>query len=130
MSSSRDRHVERKLTDEDMLYCVFFAGDGEPHTNSEFARTQVYEKETIYGDGTAALAFGLLLKEGYLQMTDNVASVELRYLRPVYVGDSISVHEVARNSERDDRGSTLGFTVRNQAGEEVLQAKLGITDNG
>lgn len=100
--------------------------DPQPfHMDRESAKETIYGGLIASGLHTMAIAFRLLLMTGVL--TENLGSPgmdELRWLRPVYPGDtlrtSVEVIDIHPSSSRPDRG-TIRFqcTTLNQRNETV-----------
>ena len=88
-----------------------------------------YEKRIVPGALTFSIAEGLTILSGILHKTGMAfLGVELEVLKPVFIGDSVTV-EIAvvakRDSKKADRGIvTFIHQVKNQDGEVVMQYRV------
>jgi acyl dehydratase len=120
----------RTVTETDVMTYAYLSGDLNPiHVDEVFARATHFGRRLAYGQLVAILAAGMRTRLGLLEGTA-IAMLETtaRYLRPVFIGDTITV-EVAvtetRLSGKGDRGVVrLGLTVLNQNGEAVQEGEV------
>src|SRR3954447_10188664 len=123
---SRFRTAARTVTEADLVGFVSAVGITEPlFLDARHAAEGGYRGRLVPGVLTYALAEGLVLQTNVLHGTGLAfLEMELRVLRPVYVGDTIEVVvEVSgsRPTSSGDRGVvTTVNTVLNQDGETVL----------
>ena len=105
--------------------------DPQPfHTDPETAKQSIYGRLIASGWHTAAIMMRLLV-EHYLSRVASLGSPgvdELRWLKPVYPGDELSVRvtilEATRSRSKPDRGIVRSYIeVLNQHGEVVMTVK-------
>jgi 2-methylfumaryl-CoA hydratase len=121
------RHaVPRTITDGDLALYIALTGDRRPlHCSAEFARALGFRRETAHDLLVFHIVFGRAVQEISLNSPANLGYADVRFVRPVYSGDTLRAEtEVLgkRETSRDDVGivwvHTKGF---NQRGEIVLQ---------
>jgi acyl dehydratase len=104
------------------------AWDPQPfHLDEEAAKASIYGQLIASGWHTACI-FMRLFADGLLHRTAAIGSPgldELRWLKPVYAGDSldarVEILEVRPSRSRPDRGAArIRCVVSNQRGDEVL----------
>jgi acyl dehydratase len=104
------------------------AWDPQPfHLDEEAAKASIYGQLIASGWHTACI-FMRLFADGLLNRTAAIGSPgldELRWLKPVYAGDSldarVEILEVRPSRSRPDRGAArIRCVVSNQRGDEVL----------
>ena len=88
-----------------------------------------YEKRLVPGALTFSIAEGLTILSGILHKTGMAfLGVELQVLKPVFLGDSVTVEitvAAKRESKKADRGIvTFIHRVRNQDWEEVMEYRV------
>jgi acyl dehydratase len=109
---------------------VEFARTWDPqpfHLDEEAAKASIYGQLIASGWHTACI-FMRLFADGLLHRTAAIGSPgldELRWLKPVYAGDSldarVEILEVRPSRSRPDRGAArIRCVVSNQRGDEVL----------
>jgi 2-methylfumaryl-CoA hydratase len=117
--------VPRTITEGDQALYVALTGDRFPlHCSAEFARSLGYERETVNDLLTFHMVFGKTVNDISLNAVANLGYAAVRFLRPVYPGDTVrTVSKVVGKKENRD-GKTGVVWVRstgtNQRGEEVL----------
>ena len=101
-------------------------GDVNPlHTDEMFAKGKGYESKVAYGMLTAS--FLSTLAGVYLPGERSlIHSVESKFIKPVYVGDTLTVS--GQVTECNDIFSvfTMKTTIVNQKGEKVLRGKMQV----
>lgn len=113
---------------------AFHALSGDPnplHLNADFARAHGFENRVVYGMLTASLLS--TLGGGYLPgELCLIQSVETKFLRPVFIGDTLTVRGVVEELHASVRRAVLKVEIRNQHGEKVLRGimKVGVLDEG
>jgi 2-methylfumaryl-CoA hydratase len=121
------RHaVPRTVTDGDLALYIALTGDRRPlHCSAEFARSLGFERETAHDLLVFHIVFGRAVQDISLNSPANLGYADVRFVRPVYAGDTLrSETEVLgkRETSRGDVGivwvHTKGFNQRN---EVVLQ---------
>ncbi|MCR5486053.1 MAG: MaoC family dehydratase [Lachnospiraceae bacterium] len=126
MEVGRKESFTVQVTEADMDAFRAVTGDGNPlHADDGFARDKGYEGKVAFGMLTASylstLAGVYLPGERSL-----IQSVETKFLKPVYPGDTLSVS--GEITEKNDTYSLIFVKaeIRNQKGEKVLRGKLQI----
>ncbi|HJK94505.1 MAG TPA: MaoC family dehydratase [Polyangiaceae bacterium LLY-WYZ-15_(1-7)] len=118
--------VPRTVTEGDQALYVALTGDRFPlHCSAEFARSLGFERETVNDLLTFHMVFGKTVNDVSLNAVANLGYAGLRFLRPVYPGDTLrSVSKVVGKKENSS-GKTGVVWVRttgtNQRGEMVLE---------
>jgi acyl dehydratase len=118
---------ERRV-DRDEIVAFAGAWDPQPfHLDEQAAKASIYGRLIASGWHTACI-FMRLFAEGLLNRAAAIGSPgldELRWLKPVYPGDSLAAQveilEVRPSRSRPDRGAArIRCAVTNQRGDEVL----------
>lgn len=112
--------AERKILLEDVKRFASLSGDFNPiHLDADYAKGQGFPDAIAHGDFSMALISALIATE--LPGPGTVfISYDIRFLRPVVVGDQITVHvEIEELLER--RRARLKTDLVNQKGVTVLQ---------
>lgn len=118
--------VGRTIAECDVLQFAGLTGDfTELHTNDEYARATRFGRRIAHGALVFSMSVGLTTRTQLLDGTI-IAFVRvdnLRFARPVYIGDTIAVAKTVIDVEatRSSEGVVAFDTrVRNQRGEVVL----------
>jgi 2-methylfumaryl-CoA hydratase len=121
------RHaVPRTIWDGDMALYIALTGDRRPlHCAREFAQSLGFEREIVHDLLVFHMVFGRAVPDVSLNSPANLGYADVRFLRPVYSGDTLRAEtEVIgkRETSRADVGivwvHTKGY---NQRDETVLQ---------
>ena len=111
----------------DMLkqFCQL-TGDVNPlHTNEEFAKEKGYVSNVAYGMLTAS--FLSTLAGVYLPGERSlIHSVESKFVKPVYVGDTLTVSGQVTECNEMFAVFTMKTVITNQNGEKVLRGKMQV----
>ncbi len=114
------------ITEEMLNKFKEITGDVNPlHTDETFAKTKGYDSCVAYGMLTAS--FLSTLAGVYLPGEKSlIHSVETKFVKPVFVGDILTV--TGKVTERNELFSviTLKVTIKNQNGEKVLRGSMQI----
>jgi 2-methylfumaryl-CoA hydratase len=118
--------VPRTIWDGDMAMYIALYGDRRPlHCARDFAQTLGFEREPVHDLLVFHMVFGRAVPDVSLNSPANLGYADVRFLRPVYTGDTLRAEtEVIgrRETSRPDVGivwvHTKGY---NQRGETVLQ---------
>jgi len=118
--------VPRTVTEGDMAVYIALTGDRRPlHCSREFARSLGFEREVVHDLLVFHIVFGRAVPEVSLNSPANLGYADVRFLTPVYSGDTLHGEtEVIgrRETSRKDVGivwvHTRGY---NQRDEPVLQ---------
>ncbi|MEM9068559.1 MAG: MaoC family dehydratase [Myxococcota bacterium] len=118
--------VPRTITEGDQALYIALTGDRAPlHCSAEFARSLGYTRETVNDLLVFHIVFGKTVGDISLNAVANLGYAGLRFLAPVYPGDTLrSVSKVVGKKENSN-GRTGVVWVRtvgtNQRGETVLE---------
>ena len=128
LSVGQKEEFSVKITEKMMQEFRRISGDENPlHSDDEFARRHHYPQRVVYGMLTASflstMAGGYLPGEKCL-----IQSVEVKFLKPVYIGDRVTVCGVIAELHDSVRQIVLKVSVTNSAGQRVLKGimKLGV----
>ena len=114
LSVGMAEHFSATITEEMMTAFRGLSGDSNPlHTDADFARAHGFA-DRVYLPGERCL----------------IQSVETKFLRPVFVGDTLEVQGVVDELHDSVRQAVLKVEIRNQRGEKVLRGvmKVGVLD--
>ena len=117
----------KTFTDEDVRRFVEITGDVNPlHLDDEFAEKSRYGRRVLHGMLSASIfstMVGMLLPgTGAIYRSQTI-----RFLLPVYVGDTLTAHFVVRSIDRERHRLEIDAWIENQAGERVIE---GICEAG
>lgn len=117
----------RTIGESDVIFHGGQTGDQYAlHMNAEAAKASGYGQRVVHGTLTLSIAMGLKYD------TDDSKGVRIsygydrvRFIKPVFIGDTISVHVEVTQSERDTRRTGVRRVVEtmnvvNQHGETVV----------
>lgn len=114
------------VTEEMMERFLQITGDENPlHTDAEYARTRNYKDKVVYGMLSASFystLAGMYLPGRY----SLIHSMENKFLRPVYVGDTLTVSGTVKEKEDAYRMLILTLLIKNQNGEKVAKGMMQI----
>ena len=108
------------VTDEMIQLFAKCSGDFNPiHMDEEYAKGTRFGRRIAHGMLTGALISRVLamkLGVGGIYLSQN-----LKFLKPVFIGDKLTI-DLSVISLREDRGiGSIGTNVKNQAGEQVVK---------
>ena len=121
------RHaVPRTVYDGDLALYIALTGDRRPlHCSAEFARSLGFQRETVHDLLVFHLVFGRAVQDISLNSPANLGYADVRFVRPVYTGDTLRAETTVLGKRETSRGDvgivwvhTRGF---NQRDEIVLQ---------
>ena len=117
------QHAEytKTFTDEDVRRFVEITGDVNPlHVDDAFAARTRFGRRVLHGMLTASIfstMVGMLLPgTGAIYRSQTLA-----FLRPVYVGDTVTAHFVVRAVDRARHRLEIEAWIENAAGERVVE---------
>jgi len=118
--------VPRTITEGDCALYVGLTGDRSPlHCSAEYARSLGYERETVHDLLVFHMVFGKTVNDVSLNAVANLGYAGLRFLSPVYPGDTLrSVSEVLGKKENaNGQNGVVWVRTRgtNQRRETVLE---------
>ena len=114
------------VTEEMMEDFLRITGDVNPlHRDAGYAVTRNYADKVVYGMLTSS--FYSTLAGVYLPGKYSlIHSVESKFLRPVYVGDTLTVSGMVKEKEDAYRMLILNLLIQNQKGEKVSKGTMQI----
>jgi len=115
--------VSRTVTETDVVNFAGLSGDFNPvHVDPEYARTTRFGQRVAHGLLTASIMSSILGMQLpgpgaiYLGQT-------LKFLKPVFIGDTITAHAEVVQWIAEKRRVVLNTWVENQRGEKVLEGE-------
>jgi acyl dehydratase len=123
------QHVSfrRTFTDEDVRRFIEITGDTNPlHTDDEFAAGTRFGRRILHGMLTASL-FSTIMGTMLPGTGAIYRSQTIRFLLPVYVGDTVTAHFVVRSVDRARHRLEFEAWIENEAGQRVIE---GIAEAG
>lgn len=115
----------RTITETDIVIHAGHSGDFYPHhVDAEWCKTQEFGQRIAHG--TMILSIGIGLTAGAINpLAFSYGYDKLRFIRPVYIGDTIHVDVTVKEKYPDPKRPGFGrlfeaTTVMNQRGEAVL----------
>ncbi len=111
----------KTFTDEDVRRFVEITGDTNPlHVDDEFAARTQFGRRVLHGMLTASLfstMVGMLLPgTGAIYRSQTI-----RFLLPVYVGDTVTAHFLVRSVDRARHRLEIDAWIENEAGQRVIE---------
>ena len=118
--------VPRTLTEGDVALYIALTGDRNPkNCSDEFARELGFERAPVHDMLVFHIVFGRAVGEISLNSPGNLGYADLRFLRPVYTGDTLRAETETLGWRETSKGDTGVVWVRttgfNQRDERVLQ---------
>ena len=114
------------VTEEMMKLFLELSGDTNPlHNDEEFALSQGYQNKVVYGLLTASFIsklVGVFLPGKYCL----IQGVELKYFRPVYVGDILIVKGVVDELHESVKRAVIKVVIINQDEKKVVKGKVEV----
>jgi acyl dehydratase len=115
----------RTVTEADVVNFAGLTGDIHPlHMDEVYARSTRYGRRLPHGQLIFALSLGLAERVIEPLMRDSIIAFygvdRLRFLHPVFIGDTIRLHRIVENvqaKEKDTGLLTFADNIRNQDGE-------------
>jgi 3-hydroxybutyryl-CoA dehydratase len=110
----------RTFTDGDVSLFVGVTGDFNPYHQDElFAKDSWFGRRNIPGLLTASMATHIGGMLGFL-----ATEMEFQYLKPVYVGDTVTCVVTVREKDEEKRQLFCAVSFANQDGIEVLKGSF------
>ena len=101
------------------------ADENPLHTNESFAKDVGYKDKVCYGLLTSS--FFSTLAGVYLPGRYSlIRSIEIKYAKPVYVGDMLEISGVVTAVNKDYGFFDMKLAVHNEAGEKVIRGKMQV----
>jgi len=108
----------RTITRSEVELLVLLAGEYAPQFLSEgAARADGWKTQLVPGPLSLSVAYGLLMQAGFLNdVIAYMGTSDMRFLAPVYPGDSIRVETEVTSKKRTEKGwlCEYDWTIRNQ----------------
>lgn len=110
----------KTFTDEDVRLFAQVSGDENPvHLDDAYAATTMFGKRIVHGMLSASVISALLAND-FPGPGTIFLGAELKFKKPVFIGDTVTVTATVTKF-RDDRGIlTLETTCTNQDGDTVI----------
>ncbi len=130
LSAGQQESFTVTVTEDMMAKFREITGDINPlHVSDDFAKEKGFPQRVAYGMLTASLIStlgGVYLPGKYCL----IQGVEVRFAKPVFIGDVLEVTGEAVKVDRDFRYLEIKVTIRNQRNEKVLRGllKAGVMD--
>jgi acyl dehydratase len=111
----------KTFTEEDVQRFIAITGDVNPlHVDDAFAATTRFGRRVLHGMLTASLfstMVGMLIPgTGAIYRSQT-----LTFLRPVYIGDTVTAHFTIRSVDRAKHRLVIDAWIENEAGERVVE---------
>lgn len=111
----------KTFTDEDVQRFIAITSDVNPlHVDDAFAAQTRFGRRVLHGMLTASLfstMVGMLLPgTGAIYRSQTLA-----FLRPVYVGETVTAHFTVRSVDRAKHRLVIDAWIENEAGERVIE---------
>ncbi len=115
-----------RVTEETMDSFKAITGDINPlHNDSDHARNRGYEDRVVYGMLTAS--YLSTLAGVYLPGEKSlIQSVEIRFSKPVYIGDILDIEGEVTEKNDTFKVIILKVSIKNQQGKKVLKGSMQI----
>jgi 3-hydroxybutyryl-CoA dehydratase len=113
--------LTKTFTEEDMQRFIEITGDVNPlHVDEEFAARTKFGRRVLQGMLTASIfstMVGMLLPgTGAIYRSQT-----LRFLLPVYLGETVTAHFVVRSVDRAKHRLEIDAWIENEAGQHVIE---------
>jgi len=111
----------KTFTDEDVRRFVEITGDVNPlHVDDEFAAKSRFGRRVLHGMLSASI-FSTMVGMRLPGAGAIYRAQTIRFLLPVYVGDTLTAHFVVRSIDRERHRLEIDAWIENQAGERVIE---------
>lgn len=124
MEIGMEESFSKKITEEMMEVFMQHTGDSNPlHRDPVYAKEHGFGDRVVYGMLSASLIStlgGVYLPGKYCL----IQQVEVKFVRPVYIGDELSVSGIVKELNDSVRQAVIKVEVKNQEGEKVIRGKL------
>jgi 3-hydroxybutyryl-CoA dehydratase len=113
--------LTKTFTEEDMQHFIAITGDMNPlHVDEDYARKTQFGRRVLQGMLTASIfstMVGMLLPgTGAIYRSQT-----LRFLLPVYLGETVTAHFVVRAIDREKHRLTIDAWIENADGKRVIE---------
>ena len=111
----------KTFTDEDVQRFIAITGDTNPlHIDDAFASRTQFGRRVVHGM-LAASIFSTMVGMRLPGTGAIYRAQTLRFLLPVYVGDTVTAHFVVRSVDRARHRLEIDAWIENEAGERVIE---------
>jgi acyl dehydratase len=111
----------KTFTDEDVRRFIAITGDTNPlHVDDAFAARTRFGRRVVHG----MLAASIFSTMAGMRLPGTGAiyrAQTIRFLLPVYVGDTVTAHFVVRSVDRARHRLEIDAWIENEAGEHVIE---------
>lgn len=126
-----ESRYSRTVTDADLFAFAAVSGDFDPvHMDQEYAKTTAFGQRILHGTYTLSLLSRAtmenscrIVSRGCAYKPVSIGFDRVRFLKPVFVGDTMTVIYTIEAVDRERMRSVGDCKVINQRGEQVLAAK-------
>ena len=122
----QEEHFSITVTEEMMRLFLELSGDENPlHNDEGFALSQGYQGKVVYGLLTTSLIsklVGVLLPGKYCLLQ----GVDVKYSKPVYVGDILIVKGVVDELHESVQRAVIKVSIQNQDEKKVVKGKAEV----
>lgn len=122
----KKEYFTTQITDKMIDGFFEITGDENPlHRDADFAIRKGFERNVCYGMLTAS--FLSTLAGVYIPGERSlIQSVEVKFVKPVYVGDVLSVEGIVEELNETVKQIVLKVAITNQNGDKVLRGKMKV----
>lgn len=118
--------IERQVTDELVRQFADLSGDHNPlHLDDEYAKTTRFGKRIAHGMLSGAFVSAVLGQRISVQKIVYLSQT-LKFVAPVFIGDTITTTARVATIRSDKPIVTLETTCTNQSGEIVVEGEAAI----
>ncbi len=122
----QEEYFSVTITEEMMRMFLELSGDENPlHNDKEFALDQGYQGKVVYGLLTTSFIsklVGVLLPGRYCLLQ----GIDVKYSRPVYVGDILIVKGVVDELHESVQRAVIKVSIQNQDEKKVVKGKVEV----
>ena len=113
----------RMITEKDIIAFAELIDDSNPvHLDAEYAKTTMFGERIAHGMHSASF-FTTLIATRLPGIEGVYVSQEIKFIRPVRIGDTITAQATVIEKNDAKRRITLKTTVTNQRGELIIDGK-------
>ena len=122
----KEEYFSVTVTEEMMKMFLELSGDSNPlHNDEDFAISQGYQNKVVYGLLTTSFIsklVGVLLPGKYCLLQ----GIEVKYSKPVYVGDILIVKGVVDELHESVKRAVIKVVIQNQDEKKVVKGKAEV----
>ena len=113
----------RMITEKDIIAFAELIDDSNPvHLDAEYAKTTMFGERIAHGMHSASF-FTTLIATRLPGIEGVYVSQEIKFIRPVRIGDTVTAQAAVIEKNDAKRRITLKTTVTNQHGELIIDGK-------